>query len=258
MEVGGHGGAALDQHLQHVAPAELVEDRRRGRRDISRAGWTRLSSAARPRTTRSGSRPAACAYGEGRIVGPHRAGADQHGVALGPQAVGVGPGQRAGDPLAGAVGRRRAPVEGGRQLEHDPGPARSSGASGRGPAGRATSSAHTPTETSTPASRSRSMPAPRTRGSGSSMPTTTRRTPAAIRASAHGGVRPWWQHGSRVTYDRRAPGTVAGQGQGGRLGVGAARGFGGADDRRRVVAGDDHAADPWVGRGRRRAHRRPR
>src|SRR5205807_1728128 len=32
------------------------------------------------------------------------------------------------------------------------------------------------------------------------MPTTTRLTPAATMASAQGGVRPWWAHGSRVTY----------------------------------------------------------
>ena len=28
----------------------------------------------------------------------------------------------------------------------------------------------------------------------------TRRTPAASTASVHGGVLPWWQHGSSVTY----------------------------------------------------------
>ena len=30
-------------------------------------------------------------------------------------------------------------------------------------------------------------------------PTTTRATPAATTASAQGGVRPWWEHGSSVT-----------------------------------------------------------
>ena len=43
------------------------------------------------------------------------------------------------------------------------------------------------------------MPRPATWGSGSSTPTTTRRTPAAMMASVQGGVRPWWAHGSRVT-----------------------------------------------------------
>ena len=45
------------------------------------------------------------------------------GVAVGPQAVGVEAGLVAGDPLAGAVGRGGAPVEGGRQLEDDQRPA---------------------------------------------------------------------------------------------------------------------------------------
>ena len=31
------------------------------------------------------------------------------------------------------------------------------------------------------------------------MATTTRRIPAASSASLQGGVRPWWQQGSRVT-----------------------------------------------------------
>ena len=50
--------------------------------------------------------------------------------------------------------------------------------------------ASTPTDTSIPADRSRSIPPPATRGFGSTLLHTTRATPAAIRASAHGGVRP--------------------------------------------------------------------
>ena len=42
-------------------------------------------------------------------------------------------------------------------------------------------------------------PAPATSGFGSSIAATTRPTPAAISASAHGGVRPKWLHGSSVT-----------------------------------------------------------
>ena len=38
----------------------------------------------------------------------------------------------------------------------------------------------------------------RPRSSGSAQPMTTRATPAATRASAQGGVRPWWEQGSRV------------------------------------------------------------
>ena len=51
------------------------------------------------------------------VVGPDRPRPDEHGVALGPQAVGVGPGRIAGDPPARAVGGRGAPVEAGGQLE---------------------------------------------------------------------------------------------------------------------------------------------
>ena len=36
-------------------------------------------------------------------------------------------------------------------------------------------------------------------GFGSCIAATTRLTPAAISASQHGGVRPWWLQGSRVT-----------------------------------------------------------
>ena len=43
----------------------------------------------------------------------------------------------------------------------------------------------------------RAHPAPR--GSGRSEPATTRATPAASTASTHGGVVPWWAHGSIVT-----------------------------------------------------------
>ena len=98
--------------------------RRRGRLASSSAGCTFASSGAWPSTTRSGSRPSTVAHGERRVVGAHGAGADEHGVALGPQAVGVAPGR--GSPVIhwlGAVGCRGAPVERGRQLEHDVRPA---------------------------------------------------------------------------------------------------------------------------------------
>ncbi len=62
--------------------------------------------------------------GELRIVGPDGSGADQHRVRGGPQPVGVGPGLLTGDPARRSVGCGDAAVEGGRQLEDDPGPAR--------------------------------------------------------------------------------------------------------------------------------------
>ena len=61
------------------------------------------------------------------------------------------------------------------------------------------SSASRPHRTSMPASRKRSNPRPATKGLGSSIATTTRTTPASIRAFEHGGVRPKCAQGSNVT-----------------------------------------------------------
>src|SRR5690606_35345021 len=60
-------------------------------------------------------------------------------------------------------------------------------------------SSSTPAVTSIPAALRRSMP-PRATGFGSSVAITTRATPDRSTASVHGGVRPWWLHGSSVTY----------------------------------------------------------
>ena len=51
-----------------------------------------------------------------------------------------------------------------------------------------------------PASSSRRWPAPETLGSGSAMAKWTAATPASMSAPVQGGVRPWWEQGSRVTY----------------------------------------------------------
>ena len=58
----------------------------------------------------------------------------------------------------------------------------------------------TPTSTSIPASRNLVTPRPDTLGSGSSTATTQREIPASISLSAHGGVLPRWEQGSRLTY----------------------------------------------------------
>ena len=57
-----------------------------------------------------------------------------------------------------------------------------------------------PTSAWMPASVSMDMPPPATSGLGSLIAATTRATPAWISASAHGGVRPWCEQGSSVTY----------------------------------------------------------
>ena len=56
------------------------------------------------------------------------------------------------------------------------------------------------TTTSTPSSRRIPSPRPEAFSVGSSEATTTRPIPAARIASVHGGVCPWWQHGSSETY----------------------------------------------------------
>ena len=223
-------------------------------------GWTAAPSGARPEhdAQRLGVVGAALAvgqaHGEARVVGPHRAGADEDGVALGPQAVGVEPGLGAGDPLARAVGGGGAAVERGRQLQHHVGPAGAAVVRGTGASCSAAASAPTPTSTSMPAARSRRCPAPATLRVGiGRAPTTTRATPAAIRASAHG--RGAAVVGARLEGDVEggAPGGVAGGGEGDHLGVGAGAAVGGAREAGMAVAGaDDHRADPRTGATRRR------
>ena len=108
----------------------------------------------------------------------------------------------AGDPAGVVFRRRNLPVQRHGRLQ---GHQRQAGA--RRHAGRPRSivplrPANTPgpVSTSTPASRSLRKPRPATSGFGSSMAATTAATPASINASAQGGVRPWCEHGSSVTY----------------------------------------------------------
>src|SRR5580692_7981095 len=61
-------------------------------------------------------------------------------------------------------------------------------------------SAPTPTSTTMPAARRRAWPSPATSGLGSWSADTTRVMPAAMTASAQGGVLPWCEQGSSVTY----------------------------------------------------------
>ena len=144
--------------------------------------------------------PVDVAHRERGPIGERGAGADDDGLRLGAQSMDVGAGFRTGDPPRGAVGCGRPPVDADRPTSRT--------ASARpvlrwcryGRSEAAASSDPMPTSTVMPAARSRSMPVPATRSSGSSSATTTRATPAAISASAQGGVRPWWEHGSSVVY----------------------------------------------------------
>ena len=103
-----------------------------------------------------------------------------------------------------------------------------------------------------PAARSRAAPWPATSGFGSRIAITTRPTPAAISASAQGGVRPWCEQGSSVTTTV-APRTSAPRAAASRSAITSACGAAGllgvaaADDA--AVAVDDDAADARVGVG---------
>ena len=139
------------------------------------------------------------AHGERRVVGAHGAGADEHGVALGPQAVGVGPGGL-GPVIHWLVpsGAAVPAVDGRGELEHDVGPAgaavdevrRELLGDGVGLDPDGDLDAGRPQRGDALAGRRA--------GRGPRSPTTTRRIPAAMIASVHGGVRPWWLHGSSV------------------------------------------------------------
>ena len=123
-------------------------------------------------------------------------------------------------------------------FEHDPGPSRAPVLQVGGEELARPRRPPRPRRPSTPRSRSAATPRPDTWGSGSSTPTTTRATPAAAMAPVHGGVRPWWAHGSSVVYSVAPRAPVAGRRQGDHLGVRAPR-------RRRgplegVAVGRDH------------------
>ena len=119
VERRGRGGAPLHEDLQHLAPAELVEHAA----EVTGQLQARMDRAPGRRLAEHHPQRVATlhvAHGQRRVVGSDRAGAHQDGVALGPQAVGVGAGLRRGDPLARTVGRRGAAVERRGQLQHDP------------------------------------------------------------------------------------------------------------------------------------------
>ena len=249
VERRGRGGAPLHQHLQHAARRRARRARRRASPVSSRHG---MDARAGGRLAEHHPQRVATlhvAHGQRRVVGADRAGAHEDGVALGPQAVGVGPGRRAGDPLARAVGCGGAAVERRGQLEHDPRPAGAAVRQVRGQlaADGARLQPRRPPRCPRPGAARR--PSPATLGSGSSTPTTTRPTPASRRASAQGGVRPWWLQGSSVV-DHRGPAQVGSRGPG-RVesdGLGVRSAGRRVAPSKRAPRGDDHGADPGVGR----------
>ena len=92
MEAPATVGAALDHDLHDAARAELVEHAGRGRRSSSRHGCTLAPAGRRAEHDAQrwlAARRVARTVSVG-VVGADGAGADDHGVALGPQPVGVG------------------------------------------------------------------------------------------------------------------------------------------------------------------------
>ena len=105
----------------------------------------------------------------------------------------------AGDPLRAAVGGRGATVEAHRGLEQRE---RATGGAlvqvrRERPGDRVGADAfhHVDARGTQPLDAGAADP----RRPGSSSAITTRATPASMSASVHGGVLPWWLHGSRVT-----------------------------------------------------------
>ncbi len=93
------------------------------------------------------------------------------------------------------------------------------------------------------------MPAPDTRGSGSGAPTTTRAIPAAVTVSTHGGVRPWWEHGSRVTTSVPSRASIPAPASARTSAWGRPGRFMGGDGDQAPTGREDHGADPRVGMG---------
>ena len=124
VEVAGDRGAAFDHHLHDAPAARARRARSPSRPSSSSAGWTLRASAG------------AAEHDPQRVARPRRGGRSAPGRRRAPcrhrrsprRSRPAGGGRRpaprlAGDPLAGAVGRRGAPVERGRELEHDVRPA---------------------------------------------------------------------------------------------------------------------------------------
>ena len=118
----GHGGAALDEHLEGALGPELVEQVREGVVPLE-AGMD--AGAGRGIAEHNSPRAVALdvADGERRVVDPDGACADEDRVALGAQAMRVVAGGLAGDPLRRAVGCSGRTVEGAGDLAHDVRPA---------------------------------------------------------------------------------------------------------------------------------------
>ena len=220
--------AALGQQLEHsdeIEPAvgclatrrtstpaarsacSRVRRRRRAGDDpsgVSRAVATSRVSSRQPqraiehhahrRAVRHAGQPA----GQQRIIGQHGTDAGQHGVVHGPHQMHAGACRLAGDRRGVAAGETGFAVGRDRELEDDLRTALAHAPDMAG-VGLPRLVGADPDLTAMPAAAMRRWPSPATCGLGSSSADTTRAMPAAMMASAQGGVRPWWEQGSKVT-----------------------------------------------------------
>ena len=188
-----HVGAGVDPLLTPRRGCELGRrhERRRGRVErptVAGDASGRIHDHPQRRPRR---RVRGVADREARIVGEGGAGAHDDRVGPRAQTLDVRPRLLSGDPCRRAIAGGRLPVERGRHLQHDEGAAGTDvGAEGEVLAG-SHRSASRPSSTASPASRSVRNPLPSTMGFGSPVAAITASTPAAIRARAQGGVRPW-------------------------------------------------------------------
>ena len=93
MEGAGDGRAALDEELEHARAAEGVEHVA----EVAGELEARVDAGAGGRgAEHDPQRVGAVGVADGQlgVVGPHRPGADEHGVGLGPEPVHVGPRRR--------------------------------------------------------------------------------------------------------------------------------------------------------------------
>ena len=130
---------------------------------------------------------------EARVLQPHRAHADGDRVGGGAQFVHEPPGRLARDPAPAGYGD--APVQRDRLVRDEGPPEREPGAPGLVLAARLEAVGVHRLD----ALRAQPVEPAARLGVRSSEPATTRAIPAASTASTHGGVVPWWAHGSIVT-----------------------------------------------------------
>src|SRR3954470_14608573 len=130
QEGGGERGTALQQHAADAPVVQLGEQRGRalGPADVRRrgvvvqpgsGGHALAAVGDDPQRLMVGVPAVGVADGKLGVVGQHRLGPDDDGVARGPQPVDGGAGLLAGDPAAGAVGGGDPAVQGGGDLPHD-------------------------------------------------------------------------------------------------------------------------------------------